>query len=113
MKDSKFYFYKAKILEVYDGDTVTADVDLGFNIRREMRLRLYGINTPELRGEERARGLEARDWLRERILEKEVDIQTIKDKTGKYGRMLAIIWYQNENINEQLLALGMANEYLI
>jgi micrococcal nuclease len=51
------YEYKALIISVYDGDTVTALVDLGFFVKKEAKLRLYGIDTPEIRGEEREKGL--------------------------------------------------------
>ena len=77
------YQYKATIIDVYDGDTVTAKVDLGFLISQEMKLRLYGIDTPELRGSEREEGLKVRDILREMILDQEVIINTYKDKQGK------------------------------
>ena len=43
------YTYKAKAISVYDGDTVTLVVDLGFKISTEVKLRLEGIDTPELR----------------------------------------------------------------
>ncbi|WP_336066999.1 hypothetical protein [Mesoflavibacter sp. CH_XMU1404-2] len=77
------YNYKAKIIDVYDGDTVTAMVDLGFLHFQEMKLRLYGINTPELRGPEREQGIIVRDILREMVLDKEVTIRSYKDKQGK------------------------------
>ncbi len=56
MKD--FYNYKVKkVVNVYDGDTITVDIDLGFNmVMCNQKLRLYGINTPEVRGEEREEG---------------------------------------------------------
>ena len=41
--------YNAKVLRVVDGDTVDALVDLGFSVHRKIRVRLYGINTPESR----------------------------------------------------------------
>ncbi len=44
------YEYKAKIIEVYDGDTFTFEVDLGFSITVKEKIRLAGINTPEVRG---------------------------------------------------------------
>ena len=44
------------------------------------------------RGPEKAEGMISRNWLRERILNKDIILQTIKDKTGKYGRLLGIIW---------------------
>ena len=45
------YQYKAKVIDVYDGDTITAMVDLGFYHFQQMKFRLYGIDTPEIRGE--------------------------------------------------------------
>ncbi len=106
------YQYKAKIIDVYDGDTVTAVVDLGFLHFQEMKLRLYGIDTPELRGEEREQGLVVRDILRGLILDKEVEIHSYKDKQGKYGRYLATILLDGININQWLLDQGHAVPYM-
>ena len=51
------YIYKAEVVSVYDGDTITVDIDLGFNVvLRKQKIRLGGINTPEIRGEEREEG---------------------------------------------------------
>jgi len=113
------FYYKAIITEVYDGDTVTVDIDLGFNNwKKGEKLRLYGIDTPELRGSELIKGREARDFVRERVLGKEIIIHTYKDKKGKYGRYLATIMYRrhpedtdNINLNDELVAKGMAVPY--
>jgi len=102
------YEYKARIVKVYDGDTVTAVVDLGFNVSVTEKLRLHGLDTPEIRGEERPDGLISRDRLRERILDQEVTIKTFKDKKGKYGRYIAEIYLEEENINEWLITEGLA-----
>ncbi|NNM22882.1 MAG: thermonuclease family protein [Flavobacteriaceae bacterium] len=107
------YNYKAHIKAVYDGDTVTAVVDLGFLHYQEMKLRLYGIDTPELRGPEREQGLIVRDILREMILDKEVEIHSYKDKQGKYGRYLATIILDGLNVNQWLVDNGHAQEYLL
>lgn len=107
------YQYKAKITSVYDGDTVTATIDLGFNISFEVKLRLYGINTPELKGISHVEGKIARDILSEMVLNKEVIIKTEKDRTEKYGRYLATIMLDGENVNEKMVKLGMAKPYMI
>ena len=107
------YHYKAKIIAVYDGDTVTAMVDLGFLHFQEMKLRLFGIDTPELRGEEREQGMVVRDLLREMILDKEVEIHSYKDKQGKYGRYLATIVIDGLDINRWLLDEGHAQPYIL
>lgn len=105
------YQYKAKIIDVYDGDTVTAMVDLGFLVFQEMKLRLHGVDTPELRGSEREDGLRVRDILREKILDKEVVIHTYKDKRGKFGRYLARVVLDDLDINQWLLDEGHGKPY--
>jgi len=106
------YVYRAKIIDVYDGDTCTAIVDLGFYVHIQMKLRLYGLDTPEVRGVEKVKGVQVRDIVRSRILNKDVIIKTFKDSQEKYGRYLAIIIYDlgttNTNLNEQLLTEGNA-----
>ena len=106
------YTYRAHVKSVYDGDTITVDIDCGFSIQlTNQKIRLLGINTPEVRGEERERGLVSRDRLRERIEGKWVTLKTEKDGKGKFGRWLGTIWLDDENINEWLLAEGLAEVY--
>jgi micrococcal nuclease len=108
----KMYEYKATVVKVYDGDTITVDIDLGFGIvLKKQVLRLYGINTPEVRGAEKEEGKKVRDLLRSMILEQEITIRTLKDKKGKYGRWLAVVIHNEININEWLLNEGHAKEY--
>lgn len=107
------YNYTAYIKEVYDGDTVKAIVDLGFLHYQEMTLELYGIDSSELGEEERNKGVEARDVLRDLILNKEVEIHTFKDKRGKFGRYLATVVMDGLDINQWLVQNGHAQEYLL
>lgn len=114
--DEQLYNYRAVVTGVYDGDSITIDIDLGFNNwMKNQKVRLLGINTPEIRGEERPDGLVARDRLRELILDKEIIITSYKDKSGKYGRWLATVFLKQdgmfENINTLLLAEGLAEVY--
>ena len=104
--------YKATVTKVYDGDTITVDFDLGFGILiRKQKIRLLGINTPEVRGPEKPQGIISRDALRQRILGKVVTIKTSKDKKGKYGRWLGEVYIEEENINQWLITEGYAKEY--
>lgn len=102
------YEYRAKIVGVYDGDTVTAIVDLGFRVSITEKIRLFGLNAPEVKGETRTDGLISRDKLRDKILGKEVIIKTFKDSTEKYGRYIGEIYLESENINEWLITEGLA-----
>ena len=109
------YVYKAIVTNIYDGDTITVNIDLGFGTWIfDVKLRLYGIDTPEIRGEERPEGLESRDWLRIAIpVGSEITLETHKDKTGKYGRYLATIYSNGKNLNEEMVKLGLAERYMI
>lgn len=111
----KDYIYDAIVRSVYDGDTIRVDIDLGFNtwIHNES-IRLYGINAPEIRGEERPLGLVSRDWLRQQLpAGAEIKIKTIKDKEEKYGRYLGVIYLNDVNLNEMMVANGLAKPYLL
>ena len=109
------YEYIGFVRSVYDGDSIKVDIDLGFNTWiNNMSIRLYGIDTPEIRGDERPDGLISKEFVLNRIpIGSKVYIKTIKDKTGKYGRYLGIIYYGDNliNLNEELIANGLAKEY--
>ena len=106
------YEYRAYVEKVYDGDTITVDIDLGFDVvLHGQKIRLLRINAPEVRGEQRPSGIKTRDALRERILNKWIKIRTQKDKKGKYGRWLGEIWLEEECINDWLLSEGLAEVY--
>lgn len=113
---SQLYYYRAKVVSVYDGDTIHVDIDLGLNtwIRNE-KIRLARIDAPELRGPERPQGLAARDFLRQLILNQNVVIQTIKDRKGKFGRYLAEVWLEQNgqwvNVNDLMIQSGKAKIY--
>lgn len=101
----KVYFYKAFVTSVYDGDTITCNIDCGFGIiLKKQKIRLYGINTPEIRGEEKEEGKKSRDFLRNLILEKDIILETYKgNKKGKYGRWLGVVHLDNIDINQKLV----------
>ncbi len=106
------YEYRAFVRKVYDGDTITVDFDLGFDIMlKNQKIRLSRINTPEIRGKERQEGLKSRDALREKISNKWVTIKTQKDKKGKYGRWLGEVWLDDTCMNDWLLQEGYASLY--
>ena len=118
--DKDPYIYRVKkVLKVVDGDTIDADIDLGFDISLTKRVRLAGIDTPESRTtdlKEKALGLEVKEWLKKRLEgAKDILIKTrLPDSTEKYGRILGKLYINNEetSLNEQMIAEGYAWSYM-
>lgn len=76
------YTYRALIAEVHDGDTLRADVDLGFNVwLHAQSFRLLGCNARELA---EPGGKEARDHLRA-LLPVGTVVTLTSVKVDKYG----------------------------
>lgn len=109
--DMHRFWYVAKVVRVVDGDTVDFDMDLGLYLTKRERLRLAGLNAPEVRGPERKDGLESQAWLEARLpVGKTVLVHTYKDKKGKYGRYMADIWDGDTLLNRAMIEAGMAEE---
>ena len=109
--------YIAKVVRVVDGDTVDVDIDLGFDITMRQRIRLMGINTPEIRSSnqvEKAAGLMSHNFLIETLLEYKNKVKLIIHGEGKYGRPLADIYVGDDykiNVNNLLISEGYAIPY--
>ena len=119
---SERFWYGATLLKVVDGDTIELMVDLGFNIHHKMRVRLYGVNTPESRTKdlaEKKMGLEAKHFTEQWLTNhKWVFVNTIPDKNDKYGRVLARIFSSDQIddpktacLNLDIIQSGYAREY--
>lgn len=108
------YTYNAHIIDVHDGDTATAVVDLGFHIKIQVKVRFKGINTPELKGDTRSAALISKKRVEDLILNKDVIIITDKDKQEKYGRWLGTIYLLNEtkSVNALLVEEGLAVPFM-
>lgn len=110
------YEYKAKITKVIDGDTIRADIDLGFDIiLYKQTIRLYGVDAPESRTrdlEEKYYGNLAKDFLKRYIKNNNIVILKTKlDKKGKFGRILGEIYLNNLNLNQLLIDENLAVSY--
>ena len=117
---SPAYVYRAEVVKVFDGDTIGVIVDVGFTIshgnkREPMVFRFAGVDVYEttLRAgttlEEKQKGLMAKAWLEQRLPSgTEVVIQSIKQdgESAKFGRYLAYVWHQGENLSEKMISLG-------
>jgi micrococcal nuclease len=129
------YQYAAEAVRVIDGDTIDVILDFGFSLKQKMRLRLSGIDTPELNSkdeEERERAQHARSFVwncleaspeavevsRTLIVRsRELVVKTIKTRAGKerqtFGRYVAEVYFKTnegewKHLNQLLLDEGLA-----
>ncbi len=102
------YHYQAKVFNVVDGDTLDVTVDLGLRVTIEMRIRLYGVNTPE-RGQ--PNWAEATAMLTALTLGQTVTASTVKPH-DKYGRWLAsIVTTDGVDVAQALIESGLGVPY--
>ena len=121
-RKSCYNFRVTSIDKVLDGDTIDVTIDLGFELFKKERVRIAGVDTPEKRTrnlEEKALGLDATNWLKEKLDttiagDDELVIRTeLRGGVGKYGRLLGWLYVGEHNLslNEQMITEGYAWEY--
>ena len=115
-KKSQLYTFVAYVDRVIDGDTIWVNIDLGFAMWSRQKLRLRGIDTPELKSQ---KGLKSKHYVEQKL--KKVPFLVIKTHgSDKYDRYLVDILYlegekdpqkvveKGEFLNQNLLDLGLA-----
>ena len=110
------FLYAAKVERIIDGDTIVVDLYLGLGvILDDQYIRFYGIDAWEIRGEEREKGLEVKEYLEERLSKGQIEIEIRpewgQNGKGKYGRWLGVVYVDGVNINAELIEKGHAEEY--
>ena len=121
-RKSCYNFRVTKIDRVLDGDTIDVTIDLGFELYKKERVRIAGVDTPEKRTrnlEEKALGLDATDWLKDKLEgaisgDDDLVIRTeLVGGTGKYGRLLGWCYIGDSTVslNEQMIEEGYAHAY--
>ena len=116
--------YRARCTHVVDGDTIDVTVDLGFHLTATMRLRLWGVNTPEMHDKDpgiRKKAAEAKEYTLlcmppHKGEEWPLSIETLKDP-DVFGRWLAKVWYADATevthfLNDELVSTGLAVEFM-
>lgn len=98
------FTYRAAVERVIDGDTLWVNIDLGFKIVTRQKLRLKGIDTPELSTQA---GQRAKSFVQRQL--RGVDFITlVSSKSDKYDRYLADVFIEEEYLNQKLLDEGLA-----
>ena len=121
-RKSCYNFRVTEINRVVDGDTIDVTIDLGFDLSKKERVRVAGVDTPEKRTrnlEEKALGLDATDWIKEKLEgaidgEDDLVIRTeLVGGMGKYGRLLGWLYIGDSDVslNEQMITEGYAHAY--
>ena len=108
MADATTYLYKVALGEVHDGDTLWLTIDLGFYLAHTVRIRMAGINAPELNTDAGKAALAA---LRGFVAAHpgQWTAQTFKTGEDKYGRWLCTLFAPDgTNVNQWMLNNGYA-----
>jgi len=104
------YLYTARLVRVVDGDTWIFDIDLGcWTWIHDRRIRASGINAPELSTDagQTAKAY-AESWFAENAPDGMVTLQTQKDRSDNYGRLLGTVLANNRSLNLDMLSSGNA-----
>ena len=118
-RKSCYNFRVVEINRVVDGDTIDVTIDLGFDLSKKERVRVAGVDTPEKRTrdlEEKALGIDATNWLKEKLEgaidgEDDLVIRTeLVGGMGKYGRLLGWLYIGDSTVslNEEMIDEGYA-----
>jgi endonuclease YncB( thermonuclease family) len=92
----EMYTYKAYLERVIDGDTLLVNIDLGFSVFIEQRLRLRGLDAPELGT---SQGNTSKKFVESRL--KDCHFLIIKTHgSDKYDRYLVDVFYLKSEDNE-------------
>ena len=121
-RKSCYNFRVVEINRVVDGDTIDVTIDLGFDLFKKERVRVAGVDTPGKRTkdlEEKALGLDATNWMKEKLEgaiagDDDLIIRTeLVGGMGKYGRLLGWLYIGDAEIslNEEMIEEGYAWAY--
>ena len=109
------YVRNAKVVEVIDGDTLVLDIDMGFYTTLRQKVRVLGVNCPEMKGLNRESGLKAKlatvKWCEATFNRVVVKTHLIRE-TDSFGRVLAEVWGGDDtSLADYLIKNGYAVPY--
>ncbi|EAI6218787.1 thermonuclease [Campylobacter upsaliensis] len=99
-----------KVSKVIDGDTIEllakTSKENPYNHIIKLKIRLYGIDAPELK---QAYGKEAKEFLSALVLKQEVSL--IIENKDKYDRFVGTLFLKGQDINKEMVKNGYAHAY--
>lgn len=108
---------KFNLVRVIDGDTyeielIYRDEDFDISCSRLFKMRLFGVNCPEVKGAQASQGLAAKNFVQEILEKNEFSIEFSRSKnkpiTDKYGRFLGEIALKQGKLSQLLIDSGHA-----
>lgn len=106
----KLYQYKGEVQKpVTDGDTFTVHVSLGFDVYKDVVIRLASINAPEMTGPDSVAAKKAKAYLQKRVGGKTVYFTS--KQYDKYHRSIAIVYLSptdTATVNWEMVRKGYA-----
>ena len=102
----------ARVVSVYDGDTLTVDAAPWPGLTARTKVRVAGVDTPEIRGKcqaEKDMAVRARDFVRATV---GAQVQLTNVRLGKYaGRVVADVWVNGRKLSDLLIAENLGRPY--
>jgi micrococcal nuclease len=116
------YWRRARLVRIIDGDTVQVIVDLGYYTYAEHRMRLLGVDTPEMNDRDpdvRARAVAATQYTTGWFVSHAPHgddagwpFRIRSQKADSFGRFLALVECgEGHSLNEMLLETGHGRPY--
>jgi len=105
--------YDVTLLKIYDGDTVYLTTELWPDNDQFMKLRIYGMDTPEIRTRkacEKAMGYRVKQFLSNYLTGKVLTLSDVK--YGKYaGRVIGNLYADGVLVSKMMIDKGYAVPY--
>ncbi len=102
----------ARVVSVYDGDTLTVDAEPWPGLTARTKVRVAGVDTPEIRGKcqtEKDMAIQARDFVRATV---GATVRLTNIRLGKYaGRVIADVWVRGQKLSELLITENLGRPY--
>src|SRR5215208_3118564 len=92
------------VVSVVDGDTF----DISPAIQGMSRVRMIGVDTPEVYGGTEPCGPEASEYTTRHLEGRRVTLGVGEDPEDPYGRLLAWVWIDGQMFNKMLVSEGLA-----
>lgn len=108
------YRYAATMIDNYDGDTFRAVVDLGFRVSTTIHVRVYGVDTPEIKDADpvkKAAARAAKEFTRSLLAGQTFVLESYKDRES-FARWVCRVWVNGEDLGDLLIAAGHGVELM-